>query len=124
MDSHESDLSSSLLPISDYIIGSDDFVWDDEGVETSEAWIGPVREAGLDPRKHKVFHHSNKEYTTQPLPFQHHGELGDSGSTIVYRVKAPPGTNFHRPLALKVIVCKENSRAPGPDSNSRRLARE
>ncbi|KAK5662007.1 hypothetical protein OQA88_10118 [Cercophora sp. LCS_1] len=122
MSSFESDGSSSLLPISDFVLGGDNFQWDREGEETSEAWIGPVREAGLDPRKHKVFHHANKEYTVQPLPFEHQGELGDSGSTIVYRVKAPIGANFHRPLALKVIVCKENSRPPGPDSNSRRLA--
>jgi len=123
--SFESDVgSTSLLPIGDYLLAPDheSFVWDAEGEETSEAWIGPVREAGLDPRKHKVFHHGNKEYTTQPLPFQHDGELGDSGSTIVYRVRAPQGYQFRRPLALKVIVCKESTRPPGPDSDARRLA--
>jgi serine/threonine protein kinase len=113
-----------LVPVADYLVsaGSDSFEWDRVGEETSEAWLQPVRDAGLDPRKHKVFHHNRKEYTTQPLPFQHDGELGDSGSTIVYRVRAPEGIRFHRPLALKVIVCKESMRPPGPDSNARRLA--
>ncbi|KAK0641138.1 kinase-like domain-containing protein [Cercophora newfieldiana] len=120
----ESDGSTSLLPISDYLLSSDheSFVWDANGQETSEEWIGPVREVGLDLQKHKVFHHNNKEYTTPPLPFQHDGELGESGSTIVYRVRAPPGYEYRRPLALKVIVCKESTRPPGPDSNARRLA--
>lgn len=122
--SFESDGSTSLLPIGDYLVGpeGDQFVWDKTDEETSEAWLRPVREAGLDPRKHKVFHHNNKEYTTQPLPFIHEGELGDSGSTIVYRVRAPKSIPFRRPLALKVIVCKESMRPPGPDSNARRLA--
>jgi len=116
--------SSSLLPVCDYLLIPDheNFVWDNAGEETDETWLAPVREAGLDQRKHKVFHHANKEYTTQPLPFQHDGELGESGSTIVYRVRAPKGYNYLRPLALKVIVCKESSRPPGPDSNARRLA--
>ncbi|KAK0617316.1 kinase-like domain-containing protein [Immersiella caudata] len=120
----ESDGSASLLPIGDYLIGPDheSFVWDPAGQETAEEWIGPVREVGLDLQKHKVFHHNNKEYTTPPLPFQHDGELGESGSTIVYRVRAPQGYHYRRPLALKVIVCKENTRPPGPDSNARRLA--
>ncbi|KAK1836701.1 kinase-like domain-containing protein [Podospora conica] len=124
MSSFESDGSTSLLPIGDYLGGPEGeaFVWDKTDEETSEAWLKPVREAGLDPRKHKVFHHNNKEYTTQPLPFIHEGELGDSGSTIVYRVRAPKSIPFRRPLALKVIVCKETMRPPGPDSNARRLA--
>jgi len=120
----ESDGSVSLLPVSDYLVSNDheSFVWDRAGEETSEAWIGPVREVGLDLQKHKVFHHNNKEYTTQPLPFQHDDELGESGSTIVYRVRAPQGYAYRRPLALKIIVCKESTRPPGPDSNARRLA--
>ncbi|KAK1759553.1 kinase-like domain-containing protein [Echria macrotheca] len=124
--SFESEPSSSLLPVSDYLTDPEleGFVWDREGEETSEAWLAPVREAGLDHRKHKVFHHANKEYTTPPLPFRHDGELGQSGSTIVYRVRAPKGYNYRRPLALKVIVCKDvvSSRPPGPNSEARRLA--
>ena len=87
--SFESDCGSSTLPIADFLISDSEFVWDKTDEETSEAWLKPVRDAKLDPRKHKVFHHNNKEYTTQPLPFIHDGELGDSGSTIVYRVRAP-----------------------------------
>ena len=32
------------------------------------------------------------------------------------------GIPFRRPLALKVIVCKESMCPPGPDSNARKLA--
>ena len=122
--SFELDGGALVLPVAEFLKLHDDekFVWDKDGEEQSPEWIKPVEEAGLDLRRHKVFHHANKEYTMQPLPFQHDGELGDSGSTIVYRVRAPKGHPYRRPLALKVIVCKERARAPGPDSNARRSA--
>ncbi|KAK4445253.1 hypothetical protein QBC34DRAFT_333410 [Podospora aff. communis PSN243] len=114
----------SLIPVAEYLASadSDSFEWDSTGGETSEEWLKPVREAGLDSRKHKVFHHNNKEYLQQPRPFQLEHELGESRSTVVYRVRAPEGIPFQHPLALKVIVCKEATRPPGPDSNARRLA--
>ncbi|KAK3292717.1 kinase-like domain-containing protein [Chaetomium fimeti] len=110
------------IPLSDFLSIHDDhhFVWDDANREVSDDWLAPVEEAYLDPKKHKVFHHSSKEYLTPPSPFVQQGpELGDSGSTIVYRVTSPEGYAYRRPLALKVIVCKENSRPPGPDSKAR-----
>ena len=110
------------VPVSDFLSASDDrqFVWDDSNRETSPEWLEPVHQALLDSKKHKVFHHCSKEYLKPPNPFIQRGpELGDSGSTIVYRVTAPEGYAYRRPLALKVIVCKENSRPPGPDSKAR-----
>ena len=113
---------TQIIPLSDYLSAQDNdhFVWDDANREVSEAWLAPVRVAGLAPRKHKVFHHCNKEYLKPPNPFVQQGaELGDSGSTVVYKVTSPEGYAYRRPLALKVIVCKENSRPPGPDSKVR-----
>lgn len=113
---------AQTIPLSDFLSLQDDyhFTWDDANREVSEAWLAPVEEALLDHKKHKVFHHCGKEYLKPPSPFVQRGpELGDSGSTIVYRVAPPEGYSYRRPLALKVIVCKENSRAPGPDSRAR-----
>lgn len=113
---------SQTIPLSDFLSAQDEdqFVWDDSNRELSEAWLGPVKDAGLNPRKHKVFHHCNKEYLKPPSPFIQQGpELGDSGSTVVYKVTSPDGYAYRRPLALKVIVCKEYSRPPGPDSKAR-----
>ncbi len=113
---------SSTVPLNDFLYCLEDslFVWDDEDRETDDAWLAPVQEAMLDHHKHKVFHHCNKEYLKPPSPFIQQGpELGDSGSTIVYRVTCPEAYGYRRPLALKVIVCKENSRPPGPDSAAR-----
>ncbi|EAQ85102.1 hypothetical protein CHGG_09116 [Chaetomium globosum CBS 148.51] len=110
------------IPLSDFLSIQDDhhFTWDDANREVSDAWLAPVKAAFLDSKKHKVFHHANKEYLKPPSPFVQQGpELGDSGSTIVYRVTSPEGYAYRRPLALKVIVCKENSRPPGPDSKAR-----
>jgi serine/threonine protein kinase len=110
------------IPLSDFLSSRDDhhFVWDDANREESDEWLAPVEAAFLDPKKHKVFHHGGKEYLKPPSPFVQRGpELGDSGSTIVYRVTSPEGYAYRRPLALKVIVCKENSRPPGPDSKAR-----
>ncbi|KAL2197842.1 kinase-like domain-containing protein [Corynascus similis CBS 632.67] len=110
------------IPLSDFLSSQDDqhFVWDDTDREHSDAWLAPVRTALLDPKKHKVFHHCSKEYLKPPSPFVQQGpELGDSGSTIVYKVTPPEGHAYRRPLALKVIVCKEKSRPPGPDSKAR-----
>ncbi|KAK3692679.1 kinase-like domain-containing protein [Podospora appendiculata] len=117
--------SQAMIRMADYLNGndSDNFVWDDDGREDSEAWTQPVLDAGLDSKKHKVFHHRNKEYIRPPMPFIQQGEqLGDSGSTIVYRVTSPEHITYRRPLALKVIVCKEPFRPPGPSSNARRKA--
>jgi serine/threonine protein kinase len=110
------------IPLVDFLSIQDDahFVWDDADREVSDAWLAPVTAADLDHRKHKVFHHCSKEYLKPPSPFVQQGpELGDSGSTIVYKVTPPEGYAYRRPLALKVIVCKENSRPPGPDSTAR-----
>ncbi|KAK4148772.1 kinase-like domain-containing protein [Chaetomidium leptoderma] len=110
------------IPLSDFLSAHDDhhFVWDDANREESEAWLEPVKEALLNAKKHKVFNHCSKEYLKPPNPFVQLGpELGDSGSTIVYKVTPPEGHAYRRPLALKVIVCKENSRPPGPDSKAR-----
>ncbi|KAK3381430.1 kinase-like domain-containing protein [Podospora didyma] len=126
-DSDGSHASQQIISVTDYIISHDDdhFVWDDSGRELSEAWVQPVTDAGLDPRKHKVFHHSNKEYLKPPSPFVQQGsELGESGTTKVYKVTPPEGYSYKRPLAVKVIICNENTRPPGPDSNVRRLALE
>ncbi|KAK4180299.1 kinase-like domain-containing protein [Triangularia setosa] len=101
----------------------DNFIWDEDGRETDEAWIRPVEAAGLDDSKHKVFHHANKEYIRAPHPFIQRGEqLGESGTTVVYRVNVPEGYSYRRQLALKVITCKDNLRPPGPDSHVRARA--
>ncbi|KAK3995887.1 kinase-like domain-containing protein [Cladorrhinum sp. PSN332] len=128
-DSHGSSQPTQSQPITlgEYLENQDDdnFTWDDLDREIDEAWALPVQRAGLDPRKHKVFHHKNKEYLRPPLPFIQHGErLGESGSTLVYKVTCPDGYNYRRPLALKVIVCNDNSRPPGPDSVVRMKALE
>ncbi|KAK4127203.1 kinase-like protein, partial [Parathielavia appendiculata] len=110
------------IPLSDFLSTHDDnhFVWDDVDREISDEWLDPVQEAMLDHTKHKVFSHGGREYLTPPSPFVQQGpELGDSGSTIVYKVTPPEGYAYRRPLALKVIVCKQNSRPPGPDSEAR-----
>jgi len=116
-----------MISMPEFLVYNDDhhFVWDDACREHAEEWLKPVKDAGLDSRKHKVFHHANKEYLKPPSPFVQHGpELGDSGSTIVYKVTSPEGQAYRRPLALKVIVCKENTRPPGPDSEVRKKALE
>lgn len=96
------------------------FEWDSTGQETDEVWLEPVREVGLNPTKHKVFHHQNKEYLRSPHPFIQVGEqLGESGSTVVYRVNAPEGISDWGPLALKIIVCHSDNSPPGPDSTGR-----
>ncbi|KAK4166420.1 kinase-like domain-containing protein [Cladorrhinum sp. PSN259] len=128
-DSHGSSQPTQSQPITlgEYLENQDDenFTWDELGREIDEAWNLPVQRAGLDPKKHKVFHHQNKEYLRPPLPFIQHGErLGESGSTLVYKVTCPDGYNYRRPLALKVIVCNDNSRPPGPDSIVRLKALE
>ncbi|KAL2136085.1 hypothetical protein VTI74DRAFT_5491 [Chaetomium olivicolor] len=113
---------SHLISLNDFLSTGDDryFTWNDDNREMSEAWLTPVWDAKLEPRKHKVFNHCSKEYLQPPSPFVQYGpELGDSGSTIVYKVTPPEGYAYRRPLALKVIVCKENSRPPGPDSTAR-----
>lgn len=124
-DSAGSQGSQAMLHMLDFVATHDydHFEWDDHGREESEAWLRPVQDAGLSPKKHKVFNHANKEYLKPPQPFIQIGaELGDSGSTVVYKVNPPDGQGYRRPLALKVIVCKENTRPPGPDSNVRKLA--
>lgn len=99
----------------------DKFEWDSAGWETEHAWVEPVRQAGLNLTTHKVFHHRGQEYLKPPFPFLQEGEaLGDSGSTITYRVKAPVDVTYPRSLALKVIVCRSHDRPPGPDSTARR----
>ena len=122
-DSNGSQASQSqTIPLCDFLSAQEDslFAWDDVGRETSDSWLIPVTTSGLHAHKHKVFHHGSKEYLTPPSPFIQQGpELGDSGSTIVYKVTAPEGYGYRRPLALKVIVCKENSRPPGPESKAR-----
>lgn len=113
---------TQTIPLSDFLSTQDDshFIWDDANREMSEAWLAPVEEALLESHKHKVFHHCSKEYLKMPSPFVQQGpELGDSGSTIVYKVTPPEGYAYRRPLALKVIVCKEHSRPPGPNSKAR-----
>ncbi|KAL2119623.1 hypothetical protein VTJ04DRAFT_6584 [Mycothermus thermophilus] len=110
-----------LISLNDFLALEDGrkFAWDDENREDSPAWIAPVDAAGLDWTKHKVFTHGGKEYLQPPSPFVLLSELGESGSTIVYRVLPPEGSGYRRPLALKIIVCKETSRPPGPDSQAR-----
>ncbi|KAK4039237.1 kinase-like domain-containing protein [Parachaetomium inaequale] len=110
-----------IIPLSDFLSCQDDhhFAWDDTCREMSDEWLAPVEKAHLDPKKHKVFHHNSKEYLKPPSPFVQQDQLGESGSTIVYKVTPPEGYAYRRPLALKVIVCKENSRPPGPDSKAR-----
>lgn len=121
-ESSESQSSQSApIPLHDFLSTHDDqhFVWDDADRETSGEWLTAVDSAGLNPKKHKVFNHGGKAYLTPPDPFVQIKELGDSGSTIVYKVTAPETSAYRRPLALKVIVCKESSRPPGPDSKAR-----
>ncbi|KAK0628824.1 kinase-like domain-containing protein [Bombardia bombarda] len=116
-----------MIPVHEYLSICDNtpFIWDDVNREDSAAWIGPVQDAGLDPSKHKVFHHSNKEYLKPPAPFIQQGpELGESGSTVIYKVTCPDQYAYKHPLALKIIVCKESMRPPGPDSNVRKRALE
>ncbi len=125
--SFDTDESNASQPVdmSTYLEAQDDhnFAWDDENRELSERWAQPVREVGLDFSRHKVFEHGKKEYLEPPAPFVRHGsDLGESGSTVVYRVRPPESTGYARTLALKVIVCKEERRHPGPDSEARRLA--
>ncbi|KAH8897001.1 kinase-like protein [Thozetella sp. PMI_491] len=125
--SFETDGSNVSQPVSmpAYLEMRDDqhFKWDDTNRELSDPWTQPVLEAGLDPTRHKVFRHGDKEYLNPPAPFLRHGpDLGESGSTVVYRVRPPESTGYTRTLALKAIVCKEERRHPGPDSRARRLA--
>ena len=117
--------SRAMIPMSEFLSQRDEesFSWDDENRETSEEWARPVVDAGLDPRKHKVFHHSDKDFLKSPAPFTQVGtELGESGSTVVYKVTCPEACSYRRPLALKVIVCKERTRPPGPATDARKLA--
>ncbi|KAK0672046.1 kinase-like domain-containing protein [Cercophora samala] len=125
--SSQSITQSQPITLDEFLDWQDDghFIWDDLGRETDEAWIRPVERAGLDDSKHKVFHHGNKEYIRAPHPFIQIGEqLGESGTTVVYRVNVPEGYPYRRQLALKVITCKDNLRPPGPDSHVRMLALE
>ncbi|KAK3384456.1 kinase-like domain-containing protein [Lasiosphaeria ovina] len=120
------DSDGGMIRMHQYLLGRDDdnFVWDDATRERDGDWTDPVREAGLDERKHKVFHHSNKEYLNPPTPFVQKDQLGQSGSTIVYKVLSPVGHTYSRPLALKIIQCKDKHGPPGPESNVRKLALE
>ena len=125
--SFDTDEGSASQPVSmsTFLEAQDDhnFAWDDENRELSELWVQPVREVGLDFSRHKVFKNATQQYIEPPAPFVRHGsDLGESGSTVVYRVKPPESTGYTRTLALKVIVCKEARRHPGPDSEARRLA--
>jgi len=112
-----------LIPLSDYLQKADDtnFVWDEDSREQSDEWLDPIREAGLDYRKHKVFAaHTGHKRPKPPKPFTRSGpELGDSGSTVVYRVTAPAGVDYGRPLALKVISLRDGSRPMGATSQAR-----
>ncbi|KAK3941591.1 kinase-like domain-containing protein [Diplogelasinospora grovesii] len=121
--------SQECIPMDKYLTARDDeqFIWEETGRENAEAWIKPVRDAGLDARKHKVFYHAGKEYLSPPEPFQSQGALGESGSTTVYKVTCPEEkrlsvNGYKRPLALKIIYCKEDKRPPGPDSGVRKKA--
>ncbi|VBB80091.1 Putative Serine/threonine-protein kinase [Podospora comata] len=125
--SSQSITQSQPITLDEFLDWRDDehFIWDEDGRETGEAWIRPVERAGLDDSKHKVFHHANKEYIRAPHPFIQIGEqLGESGTTVVYKVNVPEGYPYRRPLALKIITCKDNLRPPGPDSHVRMLALE
>lgn len=116
---------TDLIPVRNYLSLRDyeHFKWDEEGAETSEKWLKPVRDAGLDPQKHKVFHHGNKDYIIPGThPFDMIGYLGQSGSNTIYKATSPPAQNYKRPLALKVIVCTDKTRTPGPRSRARRQA--
>ncbi|KAL2266219.1 hypothetical protein VTJ83DRAFT_5571 [Remersonia thermophila] len=120
--SQSSSSQGQTIPLSEFLARNDDhnFVWDDIDREESAAWLGPVEAARLDRAKHKVFKHRSKEYLRPPSPFVQQGaELGDSGSTVVYRATAPEGYLYRRPLAVKIIICKEHTRPPGPDSKAR-----
>ncbi|KAM7198883.1 Protein kinase-like domain containing protein [Naviculisporaceae sp. PSN 640] len=123
------DPSTALIPVRHYLtLGEQNhFVWDDVNKETSDKWLRSVQEAGLDPTKHKVFHHANRDFLIPGThPFQNLGDLGQSGSNIVYKVNAPPAQALlhKRPLALKVILCTEKSRPGGPRSRARKQALE
>lgn len=128
MESGSQPTQSQSVTVAEYLDADDDenFTWNDEGKETDSAWLIPVQRAGLDPTKHKVFHHDNKEYLSPPLPFIQQGErLGESGTTLVFKVTCPPGYGYRRPLALKVIVCNETSgNSSGPESSTRLKALE
>ncbi|KAM7224100.1 Protein kinase-like domain containing protein [Rhypophila decipiens] len=120
-----------LIPVRNYLTlrEYDNFTWDEADKETSEKWLRPVREARLDETKHKVFHHSNREFLIPGThPFSNLGDLGQSGSNIVYKVTSPPAQQEHhrRPLALKVILCTDRSRGSpgGPRSRARKQALE
>ncbi|KAM7199431.1 Protein kinase-like domain containing protein [Rhypophila sp. PSN 637] len=122
---------TDLIPVRDYLTlrDYDNFTWDDADKETSEKWLRPVREARLDETKHKVFHHSNREFLIPGThPFCNLGDLGQSGSNIVYKVTSPPAqqVDHRRPLALKVILCTDKSRGSpgGPRSRARKQALE
>jgi len=118
---------TDLIPVRHYLSLRDyeHFKWDEAGQETSERWLKPVRDAGLDLQKHKVFHHGNKDYIIPGTdPFVMIGQLGQSGSNVVYKVTAPPVQNYKRPLALKVIVCKDKVFSPGPRTRARKRALE
>ncbi|KAK4241755.1 kinase-like domain-containing protein [Achaetomium macrosporum] len=112
---------TQTIPLSDFLSAQEDshFLWDDVDREMSEEWLDPVRKADLMAKKHKVFRGS-KQCLSPPSPFVQLGvELGVSGSTAVYKVAVPDGYMYRLPLALKVIVCTESARPPGPDSKAR-----
>ncbi|KAL1842923.1 hypothetical protein VTJ49DRAFT_3711 [Mycothermus thermophilus] len=120
--SQSSSSQGQTIALSDFLAQNDDlnFLWDDDNREESASWLGPVEAARLDRTKHKVFKHRSKEYLRPPSPFVQQGlELGESGSTVVYRATPPEGYPYRRPLAVKIIVCKEYARPPGPDSKAR-----
>jgi serine/threonine protein kinase len=100
------------------------FVWDNADEEVSAEWLDPVRSADLIATKHKVFRGSGENvWRTPPSPFVAQGAaLGTSGETVVHKVTAPDACNFRRPLALKVIRCRENMALPGPSSEARSKA--
>ncbi|KXX81548.1 hypothetical protein MMYC01_202743 [Madurella mycetomatis] len=117
---------SQTIPLNDFLNTRDDlhFVWNDANREASEFWLRPVEAAALD-RNTRFSITATKKYLRPPAPFVQQGpELGNSGSTVVYKVAAPEGYSYRRPLALKVIVCKDNFRLSGPDSRVRRKALE
>ena len=96
------------------------FVWDKDGWEADPRWLDPVSAAGLDPCKHKVFAHNNKEYLRPPSPLTMTKKLGESGGTVVYRVLY--NSSYRRPLALKVIPCSDGTNPLGPANPARASA--
>ncbi len=112
--------------MSTYLEAQDDqnFTWDDEIVSCPKSGVQPVREAGLDLTKHKVFKHGDKAY---PRPTCRRPSSGADPTSAraahgCLPVRPPESAGYSRTLALKVIVCTEERRHPEPDSKARRLA--